>query len=64
MTYSSVIIASTAGYLINTLREMLSDYNVKVFSVSSNDELKLKINTVKPRIIFILLHLLLFVNFV
>ena len=53
MTYSSVIIASTAGYLINTLREMLSDYNVKVFSVSSNDELKLKIKTVNPRMIFI-----------
>ena len=53
MTYSSVIIASTAGYLINTLREMLSDFNIRVFSVSSDDELKLKINTVKPRMIFI-----------
>jgi DNA-binding NarL/FixJ family response regulator len=53
MTYSSVIIASTAGYLINTLRELLSDFNIRVFSVSSDDELKPKINTVKPRMIFI-----------
>jgi len=53
MTYSSVIIASTAGYLINTLREMLSDFNIRVFSVSSDDELKLKIKTVNPRMIFI-----------
>jgi DNA-binding NarL/FixJ family response regulator len=53
MTYNSVIIASTAGYLINTLREKLNDIDLRVFAVGSDEELKARIKLTNPRYIFI-----------
>ena len=50
---NSVIIASNAGFLINSLREILSNACFQVYIVTSEIELKDKIKTIYPRYIFL-----------
>jgi len=50
---NSVIIASTAGLLIETLGEKLRDINYRVYVVNNKNELYNKINNTFPRLIFI-----------
>jgi DNA-binding NarL/FixJ family response regulator len=53
MINSGVIIASTACYLINTLREKINDFDFKVGTAGSLDDLYKKIKTNNPRFLFI-----------
>ena len=53
MISNSVIIASTAVYLINTLKEKIKDFDYRIFTANTEGELKIKIKTLNPRMIFI-----------
>ena len=53
MINNSVIIASTASYLIKTLKEKICDFDYRIYSANSETELKVKIKMIHPRMIFI-----------
>ncbi|MCL2410936.1 MAG: LuxR C-terminal-related transcriptional regulator [Treponema sp.] len=53
MANNSVIIASTANFLIDTLRTKLKDLNLRVFTACSENDLYDTINSTFPRLIFI-----------
>ena len=53
MRSNSVIIATSAAFLAETLREKLRDAGLQVFVVGNDDDLAAKIRTVFPRFIFL-----------
>src|SRR5215469_9893131 len=53
MINNRVIIASAAGFLVDALREKLTDVDFRVFAVRNDNELTEKIKTIIPRFIFI-----------
>ena len=53
MINNSVIIASTADFLIDTLRNKLKDLNLRVFTACNEKDLYNTINSTFPRLIFI-----------
>jgi len=53
MIHNSVVIATTAGFLADILREKLHDVDFKVFVAGNDKDLYSKINTTFPRLIFI-----------
>ena len=53
MRNNSVIIASNAGFLADTLREKLRDAGLQVFTVGNDNELTLRIRAAFPRFIFL-----------
>ena len=50
---NSIVIASTAGFLINPLREKLHEVDYRVFVVSNDNDLWTRVNSSYPRYIFI-----------
>ena len=53
MINNSVIIASTASFLIKTLKEKINDFDYRIFTANSEGDLKIKIKINHPRLIFI-----------
>jgi len=53
MMNNSVIIASTADFLVDTLRNKLKDLNLRVFTACNEKDLYNTINSTFPRLIFI-----------
>jgi DNA-binding NarL/FixJ family response regulator len=48
-----VVIASTAGFLVDSLRDKLRDFDFRTIVANNDSELKQRINTVYPRYIFL-----------
>ena len=53
MIHNSVVIATTAGFLADTLREKLHDVNFRVLVAGNDTDLTTRIKTVFPRFVFI-----------
>ena len=53
MINNSVVIASTAGFLVDMLSEKLQGINFRVYIASNDKDLFLRINNNYPRFIFI-----------
>jgi hypothetical protein len=53
MANNCVVIASTAGYIANTLRDKLRENDFKVFVAGNDKDLTDKINLTFPRFLFI-----------
>jgi len=53
MKNNSVVIASTAGFLVDVLSEKLHDVNFRVYTASNDKDLFFRINNFFPRFIFI-----------
>jgi len=53
MMYNSVLIASTAGCLINTLKDRINDFNYRIITATTEEDLATKIKTHNPRLVFI-----------